>query len=318
MKFRPFLIGDVHLGRKFKNKDIPLDKRGFREKLLRIRFEQYIKTGIEEVQKGTCSCIVQLGDLFDSFCVSYEDLLYAYEQLDKFNDTKIDCYILAGNHDISKDTERVSALELLDLMFLRSTKTKYVHILITDTITAYDDDEVHILMPYSHQNNTVEGTKIFQDNEHKQYLYGHFDEPFPVEWQHQFEHVYTGHIHKPKTEGNITVVGSILPFTFAEDPTNTFMRTVTLDEYYEDLNNGVSEYRCYRIKLRDGEELPAERHCLQMSVYEEKKDISEEDISVDFETFDLEKLMHEALDDTGLFEEIYKLYSEYKMAEASE
>lgn len=318
MKFKPFLIGDVHLGRKFKNKDIPLDKRGFREKLLRIRFEQYIKMGICQFKSGNCNCVIQLGDLFDSFCVSYEDLLYAYEQLDRFNQEQVPCYIIAGNHDISKDTERVSALELLHLMFIHSNKNKFVRVLDSDTITIYNDDEVHILMPYSHQNNTIEATKIFQDNEHKQYLYGHFDEPFPIEWQHQFEHVYTGHIHKPKTEGNTTVVGSILPLTFAEDPNNMFMRTVTLDEYEKDLAEGVSEYRCYRIKLREGEELPVEKHCLQMSVYEEKKDISEEDMSVDFETFDLEKLMHEALDDIGLFEEIYKLYSEYKMAEASE
>ena len=97
------------------------------------------------------------------------------------------------------------------------------------------------------------------------------------------------------------------------------MRTVTLDEYEKDLAAGVSDYRCYRIKLRDGEELPAEKHCLQMSVYNEKKpDESEQDINVEFETFDMDQLLHEALDDTGLFEEIYGLYNEYKMAEVSE
>lgn len=315
---KPFLIGDVHLGRKFRNKDIPLDKRGVREQILKLRFQQYVDLAIKLIKSGKYNFVVQLGDLFDSFAVSYEDLLFAYEQLSKFNQNNITCYILAGNHDLSKDTSRVSALSMLKKML----GDVCVHIVTEDYQVIHDNlnNEQHVLIPYNHEDDSRKNLRPFRIIAGcKSYIYGHFDEPFPVEWQQQFTHVYTGHIHKPREEGNITIVGSILPLTFAEDANNSFMRTVTLDEYEKDLADGVSDYRCYRIKLGEGEELPAEKHCLQMSVYNEKKpDDSEQDINVEFETFDMDRLLHEALDDTGLFEEIYGLYNEYKMAEVSE
>ena len=315
---KAFLVGDVHLGRKFRNKDIPLDKRGVREQILRLRFQQYVDLAIKSVKSGNYKLVIQLGDLFDSFAVPYEDLLFAYEQLSKFNRENVTCYIIAGNHDLSKDTSRVNALAMLKKML----GDKCVHIITEDYQVIHDNlnNEQHVLIPYNHEDDSRKNLRPFRIiGDIKSYIYGHFDEPFPIEWQQQFTHVYTGHIHKPREEGNITVVGSILPLTFAEDANNSFMRTVTLDEYEKDLADGVSDYRCYRIKLRDGEELPTEKHCLQMSVYNEKKpDDSEQDINVEFETFDMDQLLHEALNDTGLFEEIYSLYNEYKMAEVSE
>ena len=314
---KPFLIGDVHLGRKFRNKDIPLDKRGVRENILRLRFQQYVDLAIKSVESHTYNCVFQLGDLFDSFAVPYEDLLFAYEQLSKFNQSNVTCYILAGNHDLSKDTNRVSALSMLKRML----GDKCVHIVDKDYQVVHDNlnNEQHVLIPYSHESDSRNNLRPFRVLPgFTSYIYGHFDEPFPAEWQSQFTQVYTGHIHKPRTEGNITVVGSILPLTFAEDANNSFMRTVSLSEYEKDLAEGVSEYRCYRIKLNEGEELPTEKHCLQMSVYKENTEPEEQDLSVNFETFDIEKLMHEALDGVGLFDEVYNLYTEYKMAEASD
>lgn len=320
---KAFLIGDVHLGRKFRNKDIPLDKRGVREQILRLRFQQYIDLAIKSVKLGKSDFVVQLGDLFDSFSVSYEDLLFAYEQLSKFEKEQIPCVIIAGNHDLPKDKSRVSALAMLARMF--QSEVQYVKF-VMDTVEIFrpflpraEATEEHIFVPYSHEHDSREGIDKYTGfREEKCYLYGHFDEPFPVEWQSKFTHVYTGHIHSPKEEGNISVIGSILPLTFAEDINNSFMRTVTLDEYEKDLEMGVSDYRCYRIKLREGEELPAEKHCLQMSVYSEKNESEGENLNVEFETFDIEKLLHEALDETGLFDEIFGLYNEYKMAEVNE
>lgn len=320
---KAFLIGDVHLGRKFRNKDIPLDKRGVREQILRLRFQQYVDAAIKSVKSGRTDFVVQLGDLFDSPTVAYEDLLFAYEQLSKFEEEQISCVVIAGNHDLPKDKSRVSALSMLARMF--QSEVQYVKF-VMDTVEIYrpflpraDATEEHIFVPYSHEHDSREGIDKYTGfREEKCYLYGHFDEPFPTEWQTQFTHVYTGHIHAPKTVGNVSVVGSILPLTFAEDPANFFMRTVPLSEYEKDLEAGVSEYRCYRIILKDGEELPEEKHCLQMSVYNPKNDMEGEELDVEFEAFDIEKLLHEALDETGLFDEIYSLYNEYKMSEVNE
>lgn len=315
---KAFLIGDVHLGRKFRNKDIPLDKRGVREQILRLRFQQYVDAAIKSVKSGRTDFVVQLGDLFDSPTVAYEDLMFAYSQLSKFNNEGIKCYIIAGNHDLPKDKSRVSALSMLKTLF--SLNTNYIKI-VMDNIkvhTPISSGEEHIFIPYSHETDSRTLLDDIKPQGIKTYIYGHFDEPFPTEWQTQFTHVYTGHIHAPKTVGNVSVVGSILPLTFAEDPNNFFMRTVPLSEYEKDLEAGVSEYRCYRIILKDGEELPEEKHCLQMSVYNPKNDVEGEELDVEFEAFDIEKLLHEALDETGLFDEIYSLYNEYKMSEVNE
>ena len=56
---KAFLIGDVHLGRKFRNKDIPIEKRGIREQILRLRFQQYIDLAIKTVNSGKCQFVVQ-------------------------------------------------------------------------------------------------------------------------------------------------------------------------------------------------------------------------------------------------------------------
>lgn len=315
---KAFLIGDVHLGRKFRNKDIPIEKRGVREQILRLRFQQYIDLAIKSVKSGKYQFVVQLGDLFDSPTVTYEDLMFAYSQLSKFNNEGIKCYIIAGNHDLPKDKSRVSALSMLKTLF--SLNTNYIKI-VMDNIkvhTPISSGEEHIFIPYSHETDSRTLLDGIKTQGIKTYIYGHFDEPFPSKWWSQFSHVYTGHIHAPREEGNITVVGSILPLTFAEDVHNSFMRTVSLSEYEKDLLAGVSDYRCYRLKLNEGEELPTDGHYLQMSLYSKKDEIESENLDVEFETFDIEKLLHEALDSTGLFDEIYGLYNEYKMQEAGE
>ncbi|MBP5469043.1 MAG: metallophosphoesterase [Candidatus Riflebacteria bacterium] len=313
-----YTIGDVHLGKKFRSKDIPLDKRGVREKLLLARFQLYVNNAIKQVKGGYYKGVVQVGDLFDSFCVSYEDLLLAYQILSEFEKNQIPCYILAGNHDVSKDNTRVSAFSLLKKMM---TDSGYKHIsFIEENVRAYKiGDETYIFVPYVHGKTYEEQLTPYTKLPGKTVVFGHFEEPYTDWLKRNFGEIYTGHIHLPRKEGNITVVGSIMPLTFAEDSTNQFMRTCTLADYEADLAHGLSSYRCYRIRLKDGEELPNNPNCLQMSIYRDNKDDSDsEDLSVAFETFDFEELMHEALDNLGLFEEIYKVYSEYKMLEASE
>lgn len=317
---KAFLIGDVHLGRKFRNKDIPLNKRGVREQILRLRFQQYVDLAIKSVKSGKYDFVVQLGDLFDSPTVPYEDLLFAYEQLSKFSKKNINCIVIAGNHDLPKDKTRVSALSMLQKMFAGDFYVNFViNEIATYPIFSRYEPEEHFFVPYNHEHDSRESLENCKSTpNYDSYIYGHFDEPFPTSWQTDFKHVYTGHIHAPKTVGNVSVVGSILPLTFAEDIHNSFMRTVPLSEYEKDLEAGVSEYRCYRIILKEGEELPEERHCLQMSVYNPRNDVEGENLDVEFEAFDIEKLLHEALDETGLFDEIYSLYNEYKMSEVNE
>lgn len=310
-----YLIGDVHLGKRFRSKDIPLDKRGVREQLLKAQFLNLVNKAIASVQNKEKTGVIIMGDLFDSFCVSYEDVFFAKQVLNKFNEDKVPCYVLAGNHDGSKDSSRVSAFVLLEQLMYPIVSVNFIRDGVSYLIKK---DERYLLVPYVHGKTYQELLEPFVDKKFSTYVFGHFEEPYTDWLKSNFTHIYTGHVHTPRIEDNVTVVGSIMPFTFAEDPTNSFMKTCTLSEYESDLASGVSLGKCYRLKLKEGEELPADPVCLQMSVYRENAKNESEDLEVAFEEFDLEKLMHEALDDLNLYDEIYEIYSTQKMAEVSE
>lgn len=295
------LIGDVHIGRKFRSRDIPLEAKGLREEILFAKFEQDIKKAAED------DVTIILGDLFDSPFVSYEDLIKVYNTLHIFKEKDKICIILAGNHDLPKEKGISSAFDLLAKLYENEPN----FIFIKDKPIIYSGQ---LFVPYYPVYEIEEKLRPFIDQGYT--VYGHFEEAkFPWLMEH-FKMVYTGHIHSPRCEDNLVVVGSIMPLTFAEDPTNTFMRTCTLAEYEEDVRNGCSLGRCYRLKLKEGEELPINPQCLQMSKYvEEKPVIEKENLNVEFEPFDIEKLMHEALDNLGLFNEAFDYYNELKMAE---
>lgn len=304
----PFvLIGDVHIGRKFRSRDIPLEMKGVREEVLLVQFNRKVEKAIETCREKNKEGVIILGDLFDSFCVSYDDLIKVYNVVINFAYNYCPCYIIKGNHDQSKDKERISAFDILkrlcknydNLRFIEEPRFIGEHLLVP----YYSSEELpQVLTNYNHRGYTI---------------YGHFEEA-DLKWLKLcYQQVFSGHIHSPRQEGNLTVVGSIMPLTFAEDPTNTFMRTCTLAEYEYDLSLGISKGRCYRLKLQEGEELPSRPICLQMSKYIEPKETKEEiDLNVDFEPFDIEKLMHEALDNLNLYEEVYNQYLENKMSEA--
>ena len=310
MKNRFCLIGDAHLGKTFKSKDIPLEMKGKREKLLRERFETLIDKGMRECCIGTSPIegIIQLGDLFDSPNVDYDTLLYTYKLLVEVENNEVPCYILAGNHDLSKEMNRESAIEILAKMFRKSEHIKFV---IDHPVIIHGDI---LLVPYNHFKTIEEQVEEYC---HKaRIVCGHFNVEEFAYLSERFEKVYTGHIHSPSSVGNVTVIGAIMPLTFGEDPDNSFMKTCTLEDYERDVAEGTSEGRCYRIKLKEGEELPLEKKCLQMSVYKDKPE-ELKDIDVNFETFDFEKIMKEDIKDPDLFEELFSLYQQLRLEEAN-
>lgn len=297
------LIGDVHIGRKFRSRDIPMEAKGLREEILWAQFKRKIDEAI-----GAKKTTIIMGDLFDSPHINYNDLMKVYGELKRFEYAPLHTYILAGNHDLAKDKDICSAFEILQELFRDSL---YIHFVLEPEVI----NENCLLLPYMSSEELI-NCEIFNHYQQKGFeVYGHFEEAdFPLLKQ-SFTKVYTGHIHSPRREDNLVVVGSIMPLTFAEDPTNTFMKTCTLAEYKEDEKAGVSFGRCYRLRLEQGEELPLHPKCLQMSRYVEPKEksLKDEDLDVTFEPFDLEKLMHEALDNLGLFEEVFNHYVALKM-----
>jgi DNA repair exonuclease SbcCD nuclease subunit len=69
---------------------------------------------------------VLLGDLFDRPKVSFETIFFAAEAYREIVQTnpQVEFFILAGNHDLSRDSTHVSALQLFEKMVSVSVLTQ--------------------------------------------------------------------------------------------------------------------------------------------------------------------------------------------------
>ena len=99
------LLGDPHLGRTFVH-GVPLHRRGEREAMLWRDFAQSLSSVAAPLH-------ICMGDLFDRAVVSYDTIVSAarlyMHAAAKFPQTKF--IILRGNHDTSRDADKVSAFE---------------------------------------------------------------------------------------------------------------------------------------------------------------------------------------------------------------
>lgn len=305
-------IGDTHIGKKFKT-GVPLNRLGERENLIYNKFEEQLKEDSD--------LTVHLGDLFDSPIVSYDDLYKTFKIIEKeaLEHPEKKLVFLAGNHDISRDLERPCSFLILKEMLNNFENIFFVlHYYLCLNV---DNVGKFMFIPYQ-QNDQL--TEIIQDCTSNNVelsqliLCGHFDEPYDPLVYGLFKEVHTGHIHLPRVQNNIIVHGSIIPMNFGEDPEGGLYRTLTLKEFEEVISDPTDsnmdwQNQCFRIILKDGETLPAGVNCRQLISIKEDTDSGPIlDEKVDFEPFDINNLFHEALDDLGLYEEIYKKYLEYK------
>lgn len=298
-------IGDTHIGKRFKT-GVPLNRLGEREALILKLFEEQLNQEAD--------MIIHLGDLFDSPVVSYDDLMTTHDLIRSAAKRNHKCsYVfLAGNHDISRVEGKVAAFQILSKLFSNQDNVEFV----------YDEpfwvDYTETVMAFPYQNYDKIRQAIIRMSYPTYICCGHFDEPFPEDIFNKFKEVHTGHIHTAKQVGNITVHGSIIPMSFAEDPHGDLYRTVTLKEFEDTVNDPLNEEWqniCFRVILEEGESLPENVSCRQLiSIKKEVLDAPEyltEDI--DEASLDMEKLFHEALDETGLFSKIYENYLRLKL-----
>ena len=105
-------IGDCHLGKIFRT-GVPSSKYNLREEQIFKDFEYHMDQG------KNCLFTVIVGDLFNSFKVSNEVLLKAYNTLCKYINKESytsTIIIIPGNHDLSKDSTKISSYFLLTLL----------------------------------------------------------------------------------------------------------------------------------------------------------------------------------------------------------
>lgn len=290
------LVGDIHLGRSFKT-GVPLDRRGEIEETFKRAFVESL-----EACEGK-KLYVQLGDLFDNFKVPYDLLLWTYETITDYRRLDCEYYFIAGNHDLSRNPEDVSAIQVLALM-LESTPN--VHFVLKDVVNlpAFGFS----LVPWSYSKPIEELLKSCTTN----CILGHFEEPLNPAVSTSDLKFISGHIHLPHQNGNVNFVGSILPIAFGENDCNDEgMITVTLDELEGMKEEDLSQRRI-RVILKDDETLPADINCLQLIA---KKETSEEEgvqLEVNLEEFNFEELFRKCLGPSGKTDELWAKYLRLK------
>lgn len=290
------LVGDIHLGRSFKT-GVPLDRRGEIEETFKRAFVESL-----EACEGK-KLYVQLGDLFDNFRVPYDLLLWTYNTI--MMNVRLDCqyYFIAGNHDLSRNPEDVSAIQVLALM-LESFPN--IHFVLKDVVNlpAFDFS----LVPWSYSKPLEELLKCCTTNR----ILGHFEEPLNPAVSTSDLNFISGHIHLPHQNGNVNFVGSILPIAFGENDWNDEgMITVTLDELEGMKQEDLSQRRI-RVILKEGEILPADINCLQLIAKKETSDEEGVQLEVNLEEFNFEELFKQCLEPSGKTIELWGKYLKLK------
>ncbi len=242
---------------------------------------------------------VLMGDLFDKPVVSLETIMFAAtaytEAIRQRPETRF--LVLAGNHDLSRDTTQVSAFQIFAEMVPG-----------VRAVTQPQSLENFLFVPWSpfqSASEVIEGINVAQCTT----AFGHWDldgsgsNLIPIEALKRIgiKKVFNGHVHLPRVEERegieIINVGSLQPFAHGEG--NELYVTVTLDEAKTlDLRD-----KSVRVRLNQGETLDFELDCLQLQVESPRQNV---DLSVDYdETFDLKKLAERAREEAGVPDEIW-------------
>ncbi|MDF0603319.1 metallophosphoesterase [Psychromarinibacter sp. C21-152] len=285
-------LGDPHLGRKFKT-GVPLHRVGERE-------EMQWRDFCESLTEVDTQFHVNMGDLFDTRIVSPEIVLAAanaYIQAAELNPATT-YVVLIGNHDMSRDADRASSFDLFEALVSR----------ISNIIVVRDRPRVlnrYGFVPYSLFQPTEELVAELPDQ--LDAVFGHWDIvdhgghnviPTKLLAAKNITTAVSGHDHLPRQEKrhgvDITVTGSMQPYTHAEDDTGWLYVTTTLDELekFDTTNLNV------RVLLKEGETLPENVDCLSLTakrVTDEDEDGVEIDTS-EFESLDLRSLLGGALE----------------------
>lgn len=288
------LIGDPHLGKKFTN-NVPLHRRGEREEMVRKQFREEV-LGFDDLK-------ICVGDLFDGAVVPFNDIMFAARTCRSLSEDH-DLIVIAGNHDTSRDLDRVSAFDIFAAMM---EDVENVHVLKEPTSL-----NGIAFFPWHPVISAEELVDSFQFNG-ETIAVGHWDvdermDPFNLVPTKKLaaagvKTVFTGHDHKARTLNRdgieVVVVGSMQPFAHGEENDEALYVTRSLAEVLDD----PKAYRdkCLRIRLESGEVLEEQIDCLQLVLQRSSGSEAEEDeFQVTTGDFDMAALFRSACDDAGL------------------
>ncbi|MEI6557962.1 MAG: metallophosphoesterase [Rhodospirillaceae bacterium] len=298
------LLGDPHLGRSTRA-GTPLHRLGDREKMVWEDFETSFR--------GDFDVHVCMGDLFDRPNMPLKLILDVYKVYVEADPSK-KLILLAGNHDLTKSSDGVSAFDILEEML---SKERGV-IVVKGAPDIYDN---RLFVPYHPTKTAQELVAPFADQRFTA-VYGHWDldwvgpNQIPIEQLKGMTNtVYTGHIHKPETRtyGNLTVnvVGSMQPYAFGESSEQEEVRRPRYVTCYLAELDKLHRDTVVRLVLDEGESAPDELDFLQITT-RRLQDLDEEIVEVKFDDFDLDALFRQALLEAGVSQKTMRELNELR------
>lgn len=294
------ILGDVHAGKAFVN-DVPLHRRGEREAEVLAQLFDELNVDPEVTSH------VQVGDLFDQFEVSNEVVMEVFKSYQIASSANPQCtyYLIPGNHDLSRDADKVSSFQILQAMLARCPNVRFV--MDPEVIEGMGFMPWH---PFKHAETLAkeltECDMVFCHCD----LEGGGPNVIPYDTLSKItKKVITGHVHTPQTFHRngmeIVVTGSMQPYSHAEDPEHKRYITVTVQQYNDLVLNyqDVIKNQYIRLILPKGVEAPSPiPNCMGFkTITETSTDEPEQaDISLDIQDFNTRRLFEQCMNDCGV------------------
>ena len=307
-------IGDPHFGRKFNN--VFFHRKGEREKAQLEEFKHQLNE-----ESDVC---IMVGDLFDTYIVDNEVLMSVYLTLATvaMGNPNKEYLMMLGNHDISRTADVTTSFCILSIMCSNLPNIKF----FTKTTKYKTNIGTEILIcPYSEFTTTKDEVAKFKDGNKVDLAVGHWDTE-AIAGEHNLvpldvlvdmtDTVVTGHVHtaEMKQIGNLKFyrTGSMLPYAHSEDPQEKIYVTRTIEQAQEELasNPNVYHNKCLRLVVIEGEELPTEIDCLQLTVKKVQGKNPDDKLEVSMGVFDFKQLFYDSFKENEVPEDITDSYWE--------
>lgn len=307
-------IGDPHAGRVFRT-GVPFNRYGDREQMVWQQFEN------ELAVKADLTVI--MGDLFDKFVVPPEVVLRVHGLLTKYAHGNQPIYILRGNHDASRDSQKASSFDLLRVLLQGGDAHGVPAVTVVETRQFCAPKGRLLLLcgwsPFLSAADTVSGADSNAVGRITA-AFGHWDITQHGQDDHNLiplqelaalgvKRVFTGHIHKAdqftRNGIDVTVVGSMQPYAHGEEPDGSelymTLAPASVDDYLN-VNEAAFRSTNVRILLADGEEYTREFDCLSKTFKRVPKidETTGEPVEVGYDSFDLKTMTDNTLAEFGV------------------
>jgi DNA repair exonuclease SbcCD nuclease subunit len=266
---RVWHMGDPHLGKRFEN-GVPLHRRGERETRQWRKFKDELAVD--------CDINICMGDLFDHPQVSLSTIVDAAEayELAAMRRPKTQFFIMAGNHDRSRQLATIGAWDL----FKKILAGRFDNLFLVDYVGQV---ETLAFFPWEWGKPVADALneRFPKPNVEIEHVVLHHDlEAFGGDTSYMVPaklikerfpnciRIVTGHWHIEgtyKIDGiDVDCTGSLEPYTHAEDPNGEIYKTFSLAQLREQDPASLKD-KCVRVLLSEGEELPVDLDCLQIT-----------------------------------------------------